>query len=168
VTLAVRGLHLGRYGGNADSLSSIGNQQNFGAVQPLYVGFPTLVRGYDVYSGNFQTNECGTTAAIQDVCPAFQRLFGSRVAVLNAELTTAVAMTTSTGRPSAVSTASATMRTAPRTSSTTISRTRSYRSATTPPYGLNKKAGTILAMVAAPTQAGDPVSSKIQTARATL
>jgi outer membrane protein assembly factor BamA len=43
------------------------------------------VRGYDVYSGSFRSNECGSTQALQQVCPAFQRLFGSRVAVLNAE-----------------------------------------------------------------------------------
>jgi Tol biopolymer transport system component len=88
VTFAVRGLHLGRYGGNSDSLSSIASQQNFSAVQPLYVGFPTLVRGYDVYSGSFRANECGAAQATptgQQSCPAFQRLFGSRVAVANAE-----------------------------------------------------------------------------------
>ena len=85
VTFALRGLHLGRYGGNADSLSNINNFQNFSPVQPLYVGFPTLVRGYDVYSGSFRANECGTSQQVQEVCPAFQRLFGSRLAVLNAE-----------------------------------------------------------------------------------
>ena len=85
VTFAVRGLHIGRYGGNADSLSDINSLQGFSPVQPLYVGFPTLVRGYDVYAQTFRANECGTTAAAQNVCPAFQRLFGSRAAVLNAE-----------------------------------------------------------------------------------
>jgi outer membrane protein assembly factor BamA len=86
VTFAVRGLHLGRYGGNADSLSSISNQQNFSAVQPLYVGFPTLVRGYDIYSGNFNAaTECGTGGVTGSGCPAFERLFGSRVGVVSAE-----------------------------------------------------------------------------------
>lgn len=86
VTFAVRGLHLGRYGGNADSLSSINNFRSFSAVQPLYVGYPTFVRGYDIRYGRFNANtECGTGGPTGTGCPAFERLFGSRVAVASAE-----------------------------------------------------------------------------------
>ena len=49
-----------------------------------------------------------------------------------------------------------------------MSRTRSNRSASTPPYALNSRAGTKRATVAAATQPADPVSSRSQTASATL
>jgi Tol biopolymer transport system component len=71
-TLAVRGLHVGRYGSDAED----------GRLSPLFLGYPSLVRGYDV--GTFDADECGTTA--DGSCPAFDELLGSRVAVGNAEL----------------------------------------------------------------------------------
>lgn len=73
-TLAIRALHYGRYGGDAES----------DRFFPLYLGDPTLIRGYD--ANTFTTAECtggGTTA---QTCPEFQRLNGSRVAVANIEL----------------------------------------------------------------------------------
>jgi hypothetical protein len=73
VTFAVRGLHYGRYGSDADS----------GALTPLYLGEPGLVRGYDPYS--IGPNECsGGTPA--DPCPVLSRLIGSRIAVASAEV----------------------------------------------------------------------------------
>src|SRR6185436_16675343 len=45
-TVAVRGLHYGRYGTGGD------DERLF----PLYLGYPNLVRGYDV--GSFQQTEC--------------------------------------------------------------------------------------------------------------
>jgi outer membrane protein assembly factor BamA len=72
VTLAVRGLHFGRYGGDATD----------DAITPLFVGYPTLVRGYS--SGSFDVAECTQTAG--STCPEFDRLEGSRVVVANAEL----------------------------------------------------------------------------------
>lgn len=72
-TLAVRALHLGRYGSDAGS----------GQLLPLYVGDPTLVHGYDI--GTLSASECtprpGSTA-----CPEFDRLTGTRLAVANLEL----------------------------------------------------------------------------------
>jgi hypothetical protein len=72
-TLAVRALHLGRYGADAES----------DRLVPLYVGDPTLVRGYEL--GSLSASECtpfhGSTA-----CPEFDRLTGSRLAVANVEL----------------------------------------------------------------------------------
>lgn len=70
-TIAIRGLHFGRYGA--------GGQDE--RLFPLFVGFPNLVRGYDVYS--FSAAECVPTAASD--CPAFDRLIGSRVLVGNLE-----------------------------------------------------------------------------------
>ncbi|HVS01649.1 MAG TPA: BamA/TamA family outer membrane protein [Thermoanaerobaculia bacterium] len=72
-TLAVRGLHFGRYGGDAES----------GRLSPLYVGRETLVRGYAV--GDIDIGECTPIAGVSD-CPQFDRLVGSRIGVFNLEL----------------------------------------------------------------------------------
>jgi WD40 repeat protein len=70
-TIAVRGLHYGRYGsGGEDS-----------RLFPLFIGYPNLVRGYDV--GSFEAGECVPTTTSE--CPAFDRLIGSRVMVGNLE-----------------------------------------------------------------------------------
>ncbi|MFP4624443.1 MAG: BamA/TamA family outer membrane protein, partial [Gemmatimonadota bacterium] len=69
-TLALRGLHAGRYG--PDSEGSIFSRQNF-------LGYETLVRGYAYES--WTQAECTDPS-----CPAFARLWGSRLAVANAEL----------------------------------------------------------------------------------
>jgi outer membrane protein assembly factor BamA len=71
-TLASRVMHYGRYGGGGEDPRLL----------PLYIGYPTLVRGYDVNS--FDQSECVATAASS--CPAFDRLMGSRVLVGNVEL----------------------------------------------------------------------------------
>lgn len=73
VTLAFRGLHIGRYGPGAES----------DRLQPFYVGQPYLIRGYDASS--FDPSECTVEANSND-CPEFSRLNGSRLVVANAEL----------------------------------------------------------------------------------
>jgi WD40 repeat protein len=75
VTFAFRGLHFGRYG--RDSEDSL-------RLAPLYAGFGTLIRGYDV-ANNIEAGECGA-AAEAGRCPVFDRLVGSRLGVANAEL----------------------------------------------------------------------------------
>jgi len=70
-TLATRVLHYGRYGEGG------GDERLF----PLFLGYPNLVRGYDV--GSFQAADCLPTALSQ--CPAFDRLMGSRMLVGNLE-----------------------------------------------------------------------------------
>jgi Tol biopolymer transport system component len=71
-TFAVRGMYYGRYGRDAEDFR----------LPTLYLGYPGLVRGYD--SGSFESFECGVQA--DGSCPAFDRLFGSRVALVNAEV----------------------------------------------------------------------------------
>jgi Tol biopolymer transport system component len=71
LTLAWRGVHYGRYGSDAENP----------ILTPLYLGYATLVRGYD--SGTFQLSECPRTGI---TCPAFDRLIGSRLFVSNVEL----------------------------------------------------------------------------------
>ncbi|MEO7521911.1 MAG: peptidase S9, partial [Gemmatimonas sp.] len=72
-TLAVRGLHYGRYGkGSEDE-----------RMQSLYIGQNALIRGYD--PSDFRVEECSTGDGAQD-CPEFARLNGSRIGVASMEL----------------------------------------------------------------------------------
>jgi outer membrane protein assembly factor BamA len=68
-TIAVRGLHYGRYGTGGED----------GRLIPLFIGYPEFVRGYGINS--FESGECGSSAT----CPTFDRLVGSRMLVGNIE-----------------------------------------------------------------------------------
>jgi len=68
-TLAFRVLHYARYGRDADD----------SRLWPLYIGYDSLVRGYDYYS--FSDKEL-----MDDNAFDFNRLFGSKILVANAEL----------------------------------------------------------------------------------
>jgi Tol biopolymer transport system component len=70
-TLAGRVLHYGRYGSESED----------SRLFPLYIGYPTLVRGYDI--NTFEPTECRPTEASE--CPAYDRLIGSRLLVANLE-----------------------------------------------------------------------------------
>ena len=70
-TLALRGLHYGRYGRDGEDTR----------LSPLYVGYPGLVRGYEVTS--FDATECD---AITGTCEAFDQIVGSRMALGSVEL----------------------------------------------------------------------------------
>lgn len=74
VTFAVRGMHVGRYGNDAES----------DRLVPYYVGRPTLVRGYEI--GDISLSECTPDPTDPNACPEFDRLIGSRLGVLNLEL----------------------------------------------------------------------------------
>lgn len=74
LTFAIRGIHFGRYGGGAEDER----------IGPVFVGMPNLIRGYDV--GTFRSEECGPAFSNTGECPPFDRLVGSRIGVLNAEL----------------------------------------------------------------------------------
>jgi Tol biopolymer transport system component len=69
-TIALRGLHYGRYGRDGEDPR----------LSPLFIGYPGLVRGYDISS--FDASECPTATI---ACPVFDRTLGSRMAVANAE-----------------------------------------------------------------------------------
>jgi hypothetical protein len=75
-TLAMRGLHYGLYGKDAES-------DRIGA---MYLGDGSLVRGYSYDS--FNSNECtsGSGSLATSSCPQFDRLVGSKLALANAEL----------------------------------------------------------------------------------
>jgi Tol biopolymer transport system component len=71
-TIAARVIHYGRYGAAGDDLR----------LFPLFLGYPNLVRGYDV--NTFDPSDCVPTATSD--CPALDRLAGSRLLVGNLEL----------------------------------------------------------------------------------
>jgi hypothetical protein len=73
-TIAARLLHYGRYG-------SGGEDQR---LQPLFLGYPGLVRGYTF--GSFDASECAATQSDPTACPVFDQLLGSRMLVGNLEL----------------------------------------------------------------------------------
>ena len=73
-TIATRVLHYGRYGSGGDD----------SRLFPLFLGYPTLVRGYDV--NTFSASECVPSSPTANDCPAFDRLIGSRVLVGNVEV----------------------------------------------------------------------------------
>src|SRR5690606_32250691 len=71
LTLAFRGLHVGRYGSGGEDER----------LYPLFLGYSTLVRGYE--PGSFESSECTITEV--GSCPEFDRLSGSRILVFNGE-----------------------------------------------------------------------------------
>jgi outer membrane protein assembly factor BamA len=73
-TFATRLLHFGRYGSGGESER----------LQPLFLGYPGLVRGYTF--GSFDASECDPPPDAPDSCPVFDQLLGSRLAVANVEL----------------------------------------------------------------------------------
>ena len=76
VTLAARGIHLGRYG---DLLSLDENQ-----LGTYFLGYETFIRGYS-YQSYDQNRECNLTLSGSS-CPELDRLFGHRLGVANLEL----------------------------------------------------------------------------------
>ena len=79
-TLAARLLHFGRYGPDAEDERFI----------DLFLGYPNLVRGYDIRRLNIQegTLECTESRESDNssACPVFDQLLGSRLLVGNLEL----------------------------------------------------------------------------------
>src|SRR5438477_983850 len=71
-TIAARVLHVGRYGRNAED----------NRMYPLFIGYSSLVRGYDI--GSFSAAACGSGNGT--TCPVFDQLIGSKILVGNIEL----------------------------------------------------------------------------------
>jgi len=72
-TIAVRGMHYGRYGRDGDNVRLIG----------LYLGYPEFVHGYGI--GSFSSIDCPADGT-RDECAIFDSLIGSRLMVANVEL----------------------------------------------------------------------------------
>jgi len=73
LTVAVRGLHVGRYG-----ISSV---EGPSPLQPFFLGWEGLVRGYSTQS--FRQEECTFTP--EGLCAEFQRLQGQRIGLVSLE-----------------------------------------------------------------------------------
>jgi outer membrane protein assembly factor BamA len=76
-TIAGRLMHFGRYGGDSDTT----------IIQPLNLGYPGMVRGYDYNS--FEPQDCAPDPAFPgdpDTCPLYSELTGSRMVMANLEL----------------------------------------------------------------------------------
>ena len=71
-TIALRGMHYGRYGSDGEDVR----------LSPLFLGYPGMVRGYEV--GSFTPEEC--EVSLTSNCLQFDNLIGSRLLVANAEL----------------------------------------------------------------------------------
>src|SRR5438034_4575995 len=71
-TLAVRALHIGRYGRDAEDQR----------IYPLFIGYQSLMRGYDRGSSQASRSVGGSATS----CPVFDQLWGSRLLVGNIEL----------------------------------------------------------------------------------
>ena len=65
-------MHYGRYGSGGEDPR----------LFPLFLGYPSLVRGYD--TGSFSVQECGINA--NNSCPVYDQLLGSRLLVGNVEV----------------------------------------------------------------------------------
>ena len=87
LTVAFRGLHYGRYGAKPDETFTGTGIQSGSVVQPLFLGYETFIRGYAYES--FTSSECdasgGVAAGTLNGCPAFDRLLGQRLGVMNFE-----------------------------------------------------------------------------------
>jgi outer membrane protein assembly factor BamA len=72
VTVAFRLEHYGRYGSGGEDPR----------MYPLFIGYQSLVRGYDTNS--FDPSECGQHS--DGSCPVYDQLLGSRMLIGNAEV----------------------------------------------------------------------------------
>jgi Tol biopolymer transport system component len=80
-TLAFRGMHYGRYGRDSDGIRVLEDGRREQILNPIFLGWETLVRGYSRES--FSATECTETAT--NPCPEYSRLFGSRIGVTSLE-----------------------------------------------------------------------------------
>lgn len=77
-SVAAQVLHFGRYGSGSEN----------SILQDFYIGYPSLVRGYDL--GSISLSECGPQFQQTGRCPAVERLLGSRILVGKAEFRTEI------------------------------------------------------------------------------
>jgi Tol biopolymer transport system component len=84
VTFAVRGLHYGRYGDDAED----------NRISPLFLGNQSLIRGYEIDS--FSGSECNAPEGTNE-CPVFDRLVGSKIGLVSAEVRVPLVGTTGYG-----------------------------------------------------------------------
>jgi Tol biopolymer transport system component len=89
-TIATRLMHYGRYGSDAEARwfeideSAPPGWANTRVLNDLYLGLPTLLRGYN--SGSYSSDECDFNPSSGiTTCNSYNQLFGSKIAVANLE-----------------------------------------------------------------------------------
>jgi len=81
-TFAFRILHFGRYGSGAEATwgdiesNPVPGYENVRVLSDLYLGWPSIIRGYS--DGSFSAQECASSTVSS--CDVFNNLFGSRIA----------------------------------------------------------------------------------------
>jgi hypothetical protein len=70
-TLALRGMHYGRYGSGGEDVR----------ISPMYIGYGNLIRGYE--PGSFEAAEC--TISATSTCAQIDNMIGSRMLITNVE-----------------------------------------------------------------------------------
>jgi hypothetical protein len=81
-TFAFRILHFGRYGSGAEATwgdiesNPVPGYENVRVLSDLYLGWPSIIRGYN--DGSFSAQECASSTVSS--CDVFNNLFGSRIA----------------------------------------------------------------------------------------
>jgi WD40-like Beta Propeller Repeat len=80
-TFAFRLLHFGRYGKDAEatwgdiSSDPVPGYENVRVLSDLYLGYPSIIRGYN--DGSFSGQECASS--VVSSCDVFNNLFGTRI-----------------------------------------------------------------------------------------
>ncbi len=86
-TIAIRFMHFGRYGSDAEATWSdissdpVPGYENAPVLSDLYLGYPSIIRGYS--DGSFSAAEC--LASEISTCDTYYNLRGSRIASANFE-----------------------------------------------------------------------------------
>jgi hypothetical protein len=86
-TFAFRILHFGRYGSDAEARwgditdNPVPGYENLRVLSDLYLGYPSIVRGFS--DGSFSAQECANSTTSS--CDVFNNLFGTRIASANFE-----------------------------------------------------------------------------------
>jgi len=87
-TFAFRILHFGRYGSDAEARwgditdNPVAGYENIRVLSDLYLGYPSIIRGFN--DGSFSAQECGATSEVSS-CDVFNNLFGTRILSANFE-----------------------------------------------------------------------------------
>jgi outer membrane protein assembly factor BamA len=86
-TFAFRVLHFGRYGKDSQATwgdiddDPVPGYENVRVLSDLYIGYPSIIRGYN--DGSFSAQECAVSSTSS--CDVFNNLFGTRFASANFE-----------------------------------------------------------------------------------
>jgi outer membrane protein assembly factor BamA len=87
-TFAFRIMHFGRYGSDSQATwgdisdNPVPGYENVRVLSDLYLGYPSIIRGFS--DGSFSAQECAATTETSS-CDVFNNLFGTRIMSTNFE-----------------------------------------------------------------------------------